>query len=349
MKIFSFMSNRLFILAAVALFGASMTTANAESPCPSWGSHNEFGECKVLVEMNASDGDVGFHFLVDGDNLIRTSLFNPHWRKIWSYHLRKALREQTLTESFNESAEPLCFDPLLDNDEEDEETFENDEEDFQTLAEFVDLWKEGRYYFVGLDNEWDWAVGKTHLTFNLPAAPEEINFELEEVCDVDDDCDIEGEISWQMGEGLGMCSEFEDIPDGVTLVTEIGNGDEDHETIVAWEIVLEPEFEDDDPNSQKGLVYSTRVGADGLEEECEWDEDEGENVCFFEQEVPDDYLESLPDNTLVKAEVGAITSSDNATFTEEGEWCVNDTFPEGGIYDDEEEAFLNGCGEPVEG
>jgi len=344
MKIFSFVSNRLFILTAVALFGVSMTTANAESPCPSWGSYNEFGECKVLVEMNASDGDVGFHFLVDGDNLIRTSMFNPHWRKIWSYYVRRELRDQTLTESFNESAEPLCFDPVLDNDVEDEETFDNDEEDFRTLAEFVDLWKEGRYYFVGLDNEWAWSAGKTHLTFNLPAAPVEVDFELEE-----EDGDVEGEISWQMGEDFGMCSEFGlGIPDGVTLVTEIGSGDEDHETIVAWEIVLEPEFEDDDPNSQKGLVYSTRVGADGLEEECEFDEDEGEDVCFYEQEIPDDYLESLPDNTLVKAEIGAITSTDNATFTEEGEWCINDTFPEGGIYDEEEEAFLNGCGEPVE-
>ncbi len=341
MKVLSSMSNRLLVVAAVALFGAGMTTANAESPCPTWGSYNEFGECKVLVEINSSDGDVGFHFLVDGDNLIRTSLFNPHWRKIWSYYVKKELREQTLTESFNESAEPLCFDPLLDNDPEDEETYENDEEDFRTLTEFVELWKEGRYYFVGIDNEWDYAVGKTNLTFNLPAAPNELDFELEE-----EDGDIEGEITWQMGDGLGMCSEYEDIPDSVTLITETGSGEEDDERIVAWEIVLEAEFEDDDPNAQKGLVYSVRVNADGLEEECEIED--GEEVCYYEQEIPDDYLESLPDNTLVKAEVGAISTTDNATFTEEGEWCINDTAPEGGIYDEEEETFVNGCGEPIE-
>ena len=314
MRIFTLVSKRLFVLAAVALFGASMTTANAESPCPSWGSYNEFGECKVLVEINSSDGDIGFHFLVDGDNLIRTSLYNPKWRKIWSYYVRKELRDQTLTESFNESAEPLCFDPLLDNDPEDEETFENDDEDFRTLAEFVDLWRAGRYYFVGIDNEWDWAVGKTNLTFNLPAAPEEVDFELEEECDADG-CDVEGEISWQMGEGLGMCSEFEDIPEGVMLVNETGSGEEEYETIVAWEIVLEPEFDDDDPNSQKGLVYSIRVGADELE--CEMDD----GVCVYEQEVPDDYLESLPEDTELKVEIGAITSTDNATFTEEDGFC----------------------------
>ncbi|HSG98298.1 MAG TPA: hypothetical protein VLA11_09935 [Woeseiaceae bacterium] len=331
------MSNRLLYLAAVMCFGAGMTTASAETPCPSWGDYNEFGECKVLVEINASDGDVGFHFLVDGDSLIRTSLFNPHWHKIWSYSVKKEAKDQTFTESFNESAEPLCFDPLLDDDAADEETFENNEEDFRTLAEFVDLWKNGPYFFVGVDNEWAWAVGKTYLTFNLPAAPNEVDFELEE-----EDGDIEGEISWQMGDSLGMCTEFEDLPDGVTLVTETGTGEEGDERIVAWEIVLEPEFEDDDPNAQKGLKFAMRVGAADLE--CEWDDGE----CIFEQEIPDDYLESLPENTLVKAEVGAITSTDNATFSEEGEWCVNDTFPEGGIYDEDEDAFLNGCGEEVE-
>ena len=311
MKILSSMSNGLLVLAAVALLGAGITTANAESPCPSWGPYNEFGECKVLVEMNASDGDVGFHFLIDGDNLIRTSLFNPHWRKIWSYYVRKELRDQTLTESFNESAEPLCFDPVLDNDAEDEETFENDDEDFRTLAEFVDLWKDGRYHFVGLNNEWDWAVGKTYLTFNLPAAPAEVDFELEE-----EDGDVEGEITWQMGDDFGMCSDFGlGIPDGVTLVAETGSGDEDYETIVAWEIVLEPEFEDDDPNAQKSLVYSIRVGADELA--CEWDDGE----CVYEQEVPDDYLESLPEDTELKVEIGAITSTDNATYTEEDGFC----------------------------
>ena len=310
MKVLGYMSKRLLMFASVALVGGGMSTANAESPCPTWGSYNEFGECKVLVEINSSDGDIGFHFLVDGDNLIRTALYNPHWRQLWRYHVRRELREQTLTESFNESAEPLCFDPLFDNDAEDPETFENDDEDFRTLEEFIDLWNQGRYYFVGIDNEWEFAVGKTNLTFNLPAAPNDVDFELEE-----EGGDVEGEISWTMGDSLGMCSEFDDIPDGVTLVTETGSGEEDHETIVAWEIVLEAEFDDDDPNSQKGLVYSVRVGADELECEIE------DGVCVYEQEVPDDYLESLPEDTELKVEIGAITSTDNATFTEEDGFC----------------------------
>jgi hypothetical protein len=39
--------------------------------------------------------------------------------------------------------------------------------------------------------------------------------------------------------------------------------------------------------------------------------------------VPADYLGSLPANTPVKIEVGAIGANDNATFTEVGGFCVN--------------------------
>jgi hypothetical protein len=39
--------------------------------------------------------------------------------------------------------------------------------------------------------------------------------------------------------------------------------------------------------------------------------------------VPAEYLASLPDDTPVKVEVGAIGGKDNATFTEEDGFCVN--------------------------
>ena len=43
----------------------------------------------------------------------------------------------------------------------------------------------------------------------------------------------------------------------------------------------------------------------------------------FEVEVPDDYLETLPDDTPIKIEVGAIGTGDNATFSEADGFCVN--------------------------
>jgi hypothetical protein len=274
---------------AAAVSALAAGSALAVSPC------GDFGECKVLVETNASDGDIGFHFLFDGDELLLAMMFDPNHKKIFYDRAKGPLRQQTMTETFVESAEPLCFDPTEDEDE------ENDDEDYRTLEEFIDLWTAGTYHFIGLSEGWVFSYGSADLSFNLPPAPQDVDFVLE-----DDDGDIEGEISWAPGEDLGECWEVgDDMPDGFSIA-----GPED---IAAWEVVLEPEFEDDDPNSQKGLKFVNRIGADELEME------DGR----YEVEVPDDYLESLPDDTLVKVEVGAITHDDNATFTEEGEWCVN--------------------------
>jgi hypothetical protein len=40
--------------------------------------------------------------------------------------------------------------------------------------------------------------------------------------------------------------------------------------------------------------------------------------------VPSEFLDALPDDTPAKYEIGAISRDDNATFTEEGDICVNE-------------------------
>jgi hypothetical protein len=277
------------LAAAIGLLTAG--SAIATEPC------GDFGECKVLVEINSSDGDIGFHFLMDGDELRYGALFNPKHRKIFSYLTRRELREQYLTETFAESAEPLCFDPTTDDDD------ENDDEDFVTLPEFLDRWSEGTYRFFGISDGWETSFGASELTFNLPAAPTELEYEEE----IDGD-DVEGEISWEPGDDLGECSEGMDLlpmaPEDVP--------------VAAWEVVLEPDVD--------GIVssykYVVRIPGDAEE---------------LEVEVPDDYLETLPDNTPVKIEVGAIGFDDNATFTEEGDICVNETEENGCGFDDDDE------------
>lgn len=282
--------------------------AAATEPC------GDFGECKVLVEINASDGDIGFHFLMDGDDLRRAYLFNPDRRKIFGYTTRRELREQYLTETFAESAEPLCFDPTTDDDP------DNDDEDFVTLPEFLDRWEAGTYKFFGIGDDWELSFGESELTFNLPAAPADVELEFEI-----EDGDLEGDITWIPGDDLGECS------DGMGMLpTPPGKV-----PVAAWEVVLEPDLEDGDPLSQ--MIYSVRIPGDAFDEI----DDDGNNV--FDIEVPDDYLETLPANTPVKVEVGAIGVDDNATFTEEDEFCVNDTDPE-----DADEDGLNGCGFEVE-
>ncbi len=95
--------------------------------------------------------------------------------------------------------------------------------------------------------------------------------------------------------------------------------------VLAWEVVLEPDVDDTDPRAN--LVFSTRVAGPAITG------DPGPYMLT----VPAEYLASLGDDTPVKTEVGAIGGDfeidaegevdgddDNATFTEEDGFCVNE-------------------------
>ena len=282
MKKRNVMSTTVLAAAVTALVGGSAGIANATEPC------GDFGECKVLVEINSTDGDVGFHFLMDGSDLRYGALFNPKKRKIYSYGARRELARQFVTETFNESAEPLCWYPEEDDDEYGE--------DVVTLADFMDRWTAGTYYFFGIGDDWELSFGESELSFMLPAAPTNLSYIEEE-----DDGDIEGEISWDEGDDLGECEigldDLEVAPEDVP--------------VLAWEVVLEPDVDDGDPIGS--MKYVVRIP---------YADDEGEPT-EREVEVPDDYLETLPDDTPAKVEIGAIGYDDNATFSEIGDICLN--------------------------
>ncbi len=131
------MSNTLVGAAGAMVVMAITTVATATEPC------GDLGECKALIEMNTTDGDIGFHFLMDGDDLVRGRVKDAGGQTIFETQASDEMFKQRFTETFVESAEPLCFDPLTDDDP------ENDDEDFVTLEEFLELWDEGTYTFIG--------------------------------------------------------------------------------------------------------------------------------------------------------------------------------------------------------
>ena len=90
----NYVKSKILLSAAIAAALGISSTTMATEPC------GDLGECKTLVEINSSDGDVGFHFLMDGGGFIRGFLYNPEWRKIFNYVTRRDLREQSLTETF---------------------------------------------------------------------------------------------------------------------------------------------------------------------------------------------------------------------------------------------------------
>lgn len=273
-----YVTNKLLSVAATAGVATAIgtTAATATEPC------GDFGECKVLVEINASDGDIGFHFLMDGDDLNSASIRDPNGKKVFADKAKGPLRDQKLTETFAESAEPFCKEALK----------EEEDDVVVTLEEFVERWTAGTYLFSGRGDGGEKSEGETTLTFELPAAPADLEFDSDT-----------GEISWSEGDDLGECATREELDD---LVTDgvLPTHPEDVE-VVAWEAVFEPDVDDGDPTGN--LKFTVRVPA-------------GQTSVT----VPEDYLDSLPDDTPAKIEVGALGAGDNATFTEEADFCINE-------------------------
>ena len=288
MKQLHFMSNT-FVGAAGAMVVLAITTvATATEPC---NDEDGLGECKVLIEINATDGDIGFHFLMDGDDLIKSEVRNPNGFKIFEAIAKKEEREQFMTETFVESAEPLCWD--------DPEADPEDLEDVVTLVEFLELWTPGFYEFVGRGEEGEMVSGETELTYLIPAAPANVMFNVRK-----------NVISWDAGVDLGKCAteaQLDVLSTGPDAVLPTHPRDV---MVDAWEVVFEPDVEDGDPLGQ--LKFTIRVSGNL------------DDFSPLRVTVPKEYIDSIPDDTLVKIEVGAIGGEDNATFTEIFDICVNE-------------------------
>ena len=261
--------------AGVAIL-CSAGIASATEPC------GDFGECKVLIEINSTDGDIGFHFLMDGDQLVKAQLRDPNRKVLFDEKAKGPLKDQTLTEIFAESAEPVCRQELA----------EDEDEVVVTLEEFIARWAPGTYTARGKSADKEKPVGETVLTHDLPAAPANLAFDVNT-----------GVMSWSAGDDLGECAthaELDALVAAGTLPTHPENV-----TVREWEAVFEPDTEDGDPTGN--LKFSVRVPA-------------GQTSVT----VPAELLDSLPDDTPAKVEVGAIGLEDNATFSEVGDFCINE-------------------------
>lgn len=260
-------SARRFATIALAIACAgSAATAWADDPC------DELDECRVLIEINATDGDIGFHTLFDAEGWDEARIDAPDGKTLFRVHATSSLRDQNLTENFFESAEPVCEQSLA----------EDPDDVVVTLPEFLQRFPAGTYAFWLKLVDGGQIRGATALSHVIPPAPADVDFDG-------------SEISWAFGDDLGECTT---LPPGFAVAAETD--------IVGYEIVLEPE----DPAFAK-FRFATQVpnGATSVS-------------------VPPEYLASLPANTPLKVEVGAIErrpngSHGNQTFTESDGFCNN--------------------------
>lgn len=212
---------------AACLLVSAMLATNATA-------QEEFDELKALIEINATDGDVGFHVLGDAGSWRYYRIKDPMGSVILSMRARNGLADQGLTEEFFESSEPLC-----------EPDSEEPDERVVTLAEFLARFPEGDYSFFARGIENERIIGETAFTYNLPAAP---NVELTEdmVFPADDVV-----IMWEPGDDLGeSCSDQSLVNDGIIP-------DPASVPVEFWEVVVE--VDDDDAPSN---VFVAQVPAE---------------------------------------------------------------------------------------
>lgn len=114
----------------------------------------EFEEADLLFELNDTDGDLGFHGLVDGGPWIELSIETPNGAENIEVELASSAGAQGLTELFFESAEPT-FDEL-------------------DPAEFFARFPEGVYEISGTSIDGEELESEDELFHLLPAPPSNI-------------------------------------------------------------------------------------------------------------------------------------------------------------------------------
>lgn len=105
--------NTAHSLARISMAAAAVIAGAAASA----GSNNDeeqetpFDEASLFFELNDTDGDLGIHGLIDGDEWKHLEIEDPRERTLLDVQVTGRLRRQGLTEVFFESAEPT-FDEL---------------------------------------------------------------------------------------------------------------------------------------------------------------------------------------------------------------------------------------------
>ena len=177
-----------------------------------------FEEARLFFELNDTDGDLGIHGKVDGDEWKYLEIEDPRERKMLSLWVRGRLRRQGLTEIFFESAEPT-FDEL-------------------EPEKFFRRFPEGTYEIEGITLDGEELENEIYLSHVIPAAPAGVTING---TPAPEDCDVE-ELP-EIDPSGGVTIDWEPVTHSHaelgsptnTLLSSIGEGVE----IVYYEVVVE--------------------------------------------------------------------------------------------------------------
>lgn len=154
------MRSSLTLMRTLAVLLAAVVTLQVNAP-QLWAI--PFSQTWIIIEVNATDGDAGIQIFLDAEGWTKLEVFDPNGDRILDFNADGSTEEIGITELFFESAEP---------------SFEE-----QTLAELFLEFPAGMYTFSGMTDNGKQLSGHATLTHAIPAGPEIISPEEDEVLD----------------------------------------------------------------------------------------------------------------------------------------------------------------------
>ena len=141
-----------------------------------------FDEARLFFELNDTDGDLGIHGKIDGDEWKRVEIEGPNDRRLMNIRAIGRLKRQGLTELFFESAEPN-FDDL-------------------DPSVFFNRFPEGWYEIEGVTLDGEELENEVYLSHVIPAAPAGVTvngLEAAEDCDAEELPEVSAPVtlSWE--------------------------------------------------------------------------------------------------------------------------------------------------------
>jgi len=126
----------------------------------------QYDQTKIIIEVNATDGDAGIQIFLDGEGWSELEVTDPDGEEILEIEAEGSVGMQGITELFFESAEPSF--------------------DEQSMDELFALFPEGKYRFRGETVDKKQLRGKATLTHAIPDGPGIVSPEEGEIVSPDD-------------------------------------------------------------------------------------------------------------------------------------------------------------------
>lgn len=136
-----------FVALALLALGGAALAADRTGTKPA-----RLAAATMIVEVDATAGDAGVQFFLDGEPWNSMTISGPNGRTLLDIDAKGRLKGWGLTELFAESNEP----PF----------------DVVPLEKFKKRFPEGKYTFIGTTIEGERVVGKARLSHEIPDGPE---------------------------------------------------------------------------------------------------------------------------------------------------------------------------------